>query len=136
MKMPRQVTRQLRGEDGFGLVESLIALTILVIGLVAVSGLSLASADQARIANWRSQQTAAAQMVLEELQEEGWAAAASHMDTVTIYGHPFPVKVEVSRVTPRVKAVTVGVAGVGELDGRVFRTRLYKPRPLPEPISP
>ena len=60
MTVVSQVRARLDDDSGFGLVETLIALTILVIGLVAVSGLSLTSADQARIANWRSQQAAVA----------------------------------------------------------------------------
>ena len=129
----RRVETVLADEAGFGLVETLIALTILVIGLVAVSGLSLASADQARIATWRSQQAAAAQIVLEEVQNEGWAAAVSHMDTATVAGHDYLVKVDVSEVSSRVKQVTIGVAGVGDVGSRTFSTRVYKPRPLPDP---
>lgn len=136
MSVISRVKASLRDESGFGLVETLIALTILVIGLIAVSGLSLASADQARIANWRSQQASAAQVVLEEVQSGGWDSAVSGMDTVVLSGHPYAVKIGVTRVSPRVKQVVVGVAGVGSLDSRVFTTRLYKPRPLPDPASP
>lgn len=121
-------------ESGFGLVETLIALTILVIGLIAVSGLSVASADQARTANWRSQQAAAAQMVLEDVQREGWWSATSHADTVTVAGHEFPVKIEVTDVTKRVKQVTLVVSGVGDADTAIYRTRLYKSIPLPDPV--
>ena len=121
-------------ERGFGLVEALIALTILVIGLVAVSGLSLATAAQARIANWRTQQATAAQVVLEEVQNGGWDSAVSGMDTVVLAGHPYAVKLDVTRVSPRIKQVTVAVAGIGGLDSRTFTTRLNKPRPLPDPL--
>lgn len=121
-------------ESGFGLVETLIALTILVIGLIAVSGLSVASADQARTANWRSQQAAAAQMVLEDVQREGWWSATSHADTVTVAGQELPVKIEVTDVTKRVKQVTLVVSGVGDADTAIFRTRLYKSIPLPDPV--
>jgi Tfp pilus assembly protein PilV len=131
--MMKRAKALLEDEAGFGLVETLIALTILVIGLVAVSGLSLASADQARIANWRSQQAAAAQIVLEEVHGEGWAAAASHMDTATVSGHDYLVKVDVSEISSRVKQVTIAVAAVGDVDSRTFTTRLYKARPLPDP---
>jgi len=133
MNTRKRLETLLRDDTGFGLVETLIALTILVIGLVAVSGLSLASADQARIANWRSQQAAAAQMVMEEIQSDGWSAAVSHMDTATVAGHDYEVKVDVSDISSRVRQVTLGVAGVGDIGGRTFTTRLYKPRPLPDP---
>jgi Tfp pilus assembly protein PilV len=129
-----QVKARLDDESGFGLVETLIALTILVIGLIAVSGLSLASASQARIANWRSQQASVAQMVLEEVQSDGWGSAVSAVDTVNMAGHDYPVKVDVADFSSRVKLVTIAVAGVGDVDAVVYRTRLYKPRPLPDPL--
>ena len=123
----------LRDESGFGLVETLIALTILVIGLMAVSGLSLASADQARIANWRMQQTAAAQIVLEEIQIDGWWSAVNGADTATVAGHDFPVTINVTGVSTRVKQITIVVAGIGTVDTAMYNTRLYKPLPLPDP---
>jgi Tfp pilus assembly protein PilV len=126
--------KRLTDESGFGLVETMIALTILVIGLIAVSGLSLASADQARIANWRSEQASAAQMVLEGIQEGGWGSAASGVDTVVVSGHDYPVKIAVTDFSSRVKQVTVVVSGIGDVDTLIYRSRLYKPRPLPAPI--
>lgn len=74
-------------ERGFGLVETLIGVTILVIGLVAVSGLSLASADRARIATWRAEQATAGRIMLEHVQRDGWAAAVNGVDTVSVAGH-------------------------------------------------
>lgn len=134
MSVISRVKTSLRDESGFGLVETLIALTILVIGLIAVSGLSLASADQARIANWRSQQASAAQMMLENVQSEGFGAATSSVDTVTVSGRDYPVKIDVSSVSSRVKQVTIAVAGVGDIGAVVYRTRLYKSKPLPDPV--
>jgi len=134
MKVLARIKASLDDESGFGLVETLIALTILVIGLVAVSGLSVASAGQARTANWRSQQAAAAQMMLEDVQSDGWGSATSGYDTVTVGGHDYPVKIDVSSFSTRVKQVTIAVAGVGDVGAVVYRTRLYKPRPLPDPV--
>ncbi len=124
---------RLEDESGFGLVETLIALSIFVIALVAVSGLTVASADQARIAAWRTQQATAAQIVLEEIQTEGWWSAVSRVDTATVGDKDFAVKVAVSRVSSRVKNVQIVVPGVGTADTVVYRTRLYKPLPLPSP---
>ena len=134
MKVVARIRASLDDESGFGLVETLIALTILVIGLIAVSGLSLASASQARTANWRSQQAAAAQMVLEDVQRQGWWSATSRADTVTVAGHEFPVNIGVTDVTKRVKQVTLVVAGIGDADTVIYRTRLYKSIPLPDPV--
>jgi Tfp pilus assembly protein PilV len=133
MGVSERFKARLTDESGFGLVESLIALTILVIGLVAVSGLSVASADQALIANWRIKQSSAARIVMEEIQTEGWWSALSKTDTATVAGHDFPVKVDVSSISSRVKQITIVVAAAGVVDTAVFRTRIYKPLPLPNP---
>jgi type II secretory pathway pseudopilin PulG len=134
--MRKMLQTRLADERGFGLVEALIALTILVIGLVAVSGLSLASADQARIANWRSEQATAGQMALEAVQLTGWAGAVSGSDTVSIAGHPYAITYTVTDLTPRVRQVVAEVAAVGDVGARVFTTRLYRPRPLPPENPP
>jgi Tfp pilus assembly protein PilV len=124
---------QMKTDDGFGIVEALIALTILVIGVLAVSGLTLASAAQARIADWQADQATAGQLALEEVQRQGFAAAASGADTVTISGHDFVVTLTVTSLTPRVKQVQAQVAGVGDLSAQTFTTRLYRVRSLPAP---
>lgn len=136
MSLWHRIHERCRSQDGFGLVEALIALTILVIGLVAVSGLSVASADQARIANWRSEQATAGQMALEDVQRAGWAGAASGSDTVTVSGHEYEVTYTVTDVTPRVREVVARVAAVGEVGAREFTTRVYRPRPLPPENPP
>ena len=133
MRVHERLKARVTDESGFGLVEALIALTILVIGLVAVSGLSLASADQALIANWRTHQSTAAQIVMEGIQQDGWWSAVSGSDTATVAGHDFPVTINVSSVSSRVKDVTIVVAAVGAVDTAIYRSRMYKPLPLPDP---
>lgn len=134
MAVYSRMSDHIADERGFGLVEALIALTILVIGLVAVSGLSLATAAQARIANWRTQQATAAQIVLEDVQKDGWGSAVSGVDTVSLSGHDYTVTIGVTDISSRVKQVTVVVGGVGDMGSRTYTTRLYKPRPLPDPL--
>lgn len=125
---------RLRDERGFGLAEALIALTILVIGLVAVSGLSLASADQARIATWRAEQATAGQMALERIQTGGFVSATAGVDTVDVGGHDFIVTLTTTDVSSRIREVTAVVAAVGEVGSRTFTTRLYRPIGLPDAV--
>ena len=82
--------RQMRDDErGFGIVEALMAVTILVIGLLAVSGLTLATAAQAQIADLRSDQMTAGQTAIEQLRRGGFDTAASGVDTVTSGGREF-----------------------------------------------
>jgi len=137
MKHAWRRARQLSaGEEGFGLVEALIAITILVVGLLAVSGLSLAAATQARVADWQADQAEAGQIAIESVQMLGFAGAASRTDTVTIDGRDYLVEVTVSDLNGRVKNVQAEVAAVGSLPARTFTTRLYLPRALPAPPGP
>lgn len=134
MRRTKGYIARLANEDGFGLVEALIAVTILVIGLVAVSGLTLASGDQANIAKYRSDQAMAGQLALEAAEQLGYGSAASTVDTITLGGHAHVVTLTVADVSWRVKQVTAQVAAVGEVGARTFTTRLYRPNPLPKAL--
>lgn len=128
-----RVRAELQSEEGFGLVETLIAFTILVIGLLAVSGLTLASAAQARIADRWSDIATAGQIVIETVQLRGYDSAVSGTDTVSVGGKRYPVTLTVTNVTSRVREIQAVVDGSGPESVRTFTARVYKPRTLPMP---
>ncbi len=138
--LSRRIVSRLRSEsqneDGFGLVETLIAFTILVIGLLAVSGLTLASATQARIADRWSDIATAGQVVIEMVQLRGYDSAVSGTDTVSVSGRDYPVTLTVSNVSSRVREVQAVVDGSGPASTRTFTARVYRPRGLPMPYDP
>ena len=139
-EMFRRIVARLRSatqnEDGFGLVETLIAFTILVIGLLAVSGLTLASATQARIADRWSDIATAGQVVIEMVQLRGYDSAVSGTDTVSVSGKDYPVTLTVTNVSSRVREVQAVVDGSGPTSTRTFTARVYRPRSLPMPYDP
>ena len=119
-------------ERGFGLVEALIAITLLVIGLLAVSGLTLATAAQARIADLRSDQMVTGQAALETVRRGGFAAATSGIDTVTTGGRTFYVTRTVTDINTRTKLIGVSIAPAsGGLTTRNFSTVLHATRSSP-----
>ena len=124
------------GEEGFGLVETLIALTILVVGLLAVTGLTMAAATQARIADWRADMTAAGLLALEDVRLEDFTTLTSRSDTFAIGGRDYPVAITVTPLSTRLKEVRVVVAGAGTLAPDTLVTRVQRPRPLPMPYDP
>ncbi len=128
--------RAAESEEGFGLVETLVALTILVVGLLAVTGLTMAAATQARIADWRGDMTAAGLLALEEVRLEDFTALASRSDTFAIGGRDYPVAITVTDLSTRLKEVRVVVEGAGTLAPDTLVTRVQRPRPLPMPYSP
>lgn len=125
--------RAASSEAGFGLVEVLVALTILAVGLLAVAGLTWGVARQTREAAVRTEQTLAARQVLEAMIDRGYAALdPGTTDTTLVVGER---SYTVSRVVTlegadlkRLAAVVPPTAGVG---GHTFATLLNRDRSLP-----
>ncbi len=121
-----------RDESGFGLVEALIAVTVLVIGLLAVSGLTLATAAQARVADLRSDQMITGQTVIEDLRRNGFDLATSGTDTVTTGNRVFYVTRTVTVSNALTKLINVQIAPAsGGLTTRNFNTVIHSPRSIP-----
>ncbi|MFQ5890056.1 MAG: hypothetical protein ACE5JR_08380 [Gemmatimonadota bacterium] len=131
--MSTRKLRKPRDEAGFGLVEAMIALIMLAIGLMAITGLAMTVASQTRLAAWQTDQALAGQEALERIHRGGYAAAVSGVDTITLGGNTYFVTLTVTNPSARVKQVDAVVPGVGTLQARSFSTRLYQPRPLPGP---
>lgn len=123
-------------EAGIGLVEVLIAVTILAVGLLSIAGISLSVGAQTRWSSWQTDQALAGQSVLERVHREGYAAASSGTDTVMIGDRLYTVNRQVTQVSSRVKEVKVTVSAVGDVQPRSFVTRLHEARQLPAPPSP
>lgn len=132
MDMSERLRNAIRDEQGFGLVETMIAITILVIGLLAVSGLSLATAAQARIADLRSDQAVAGQAAIEAIRMTDFGSVASGVDTVASGGRTLVVETTVVELGQRAKQVTVEVTPTsGPITSRSFSTVVHYPRSLP-----
>lgn len=120
---------------GFGLIEVMIALTIFAIGMLAVARLSLSVGAQTNWATWQTDQSLAAQQVLERIQRGGYDAAAWGTDTITVGNRMYVAQRTVTNLTPRVKEVSVTInptrADSYGSPPRTFVSRLYKTRPLP-----
>lgn len=130
--MRKSIFETARDERGFGLVEAMIAITILVIGLLAVSGLTLASAAQARIADLRTDQMIAGQKMIEQLREDDFTTVVSGVDTVTSDYQTFYVTSTVVDLTPLAKHVTLSLASArAGLAPRTFEAVLHDRRDLP-----
>jgi type II secretory pathway pseudopilin PulG len=65
-----------RSESGFTLVETLVAIVVLVFGLMAVTNLLLVAATSNTVANQSSAATASASQVMDVLRSTRWADIA------------------------------------------------------------
>jgi hypothetical protein len=130
-----QARARIRSDQGFGIVETLIAFTILVIGLLAVSGLTLASSTQARVADRWNDVATAGQIAIEMVQFRGYDSATNRTDTVSVSGKDYPVTLTVTRISSRVREVQAVVDASGPASMRTFTARVHRPRSLPMPYD-
>ena len=74
--MEKRERRDGGGESGFTLVETLVAIVVLVFGLMAVTNLLLVAATSNTVANQASAATASASQVIDLLRSTPWANVA------------------------------------------------------------
>lgn len=135
----KYVRNKLADETGFGLAEALVSSMILGFGLLAVAGMSMSTARQGRLAEWRTDQVLAAQLELSKVQQDvrrlGFSAIADTERSLAVGYRTFVVSTTVSLVSSRVKEVQIDVSPVGNVGSRTFTTRVYAPRQLPGPVN-
>lgn len=120
-------------EEGFGLVEALVALVILSIGLLALAGLTLAVAQQTSRASAETDQALAAQQVLEVMIDAGYGTYAngSTDTTVTVGDRTITVTRNVSSAGSSVQEIEIVVPATGQASQATFTTRVHRKRTLP-----
>lgn len=126
-------------EHGFSLVEVLVAVVILGIGLLGVAALSSGVGALTRRGTAETEQTVAAQQVMEHMLEEPYGTyprgTGAIADTViTVSGRDYDVSRAVFSVSARVDSVRVIVEGKLGFGPDTFRSRKYER--LPPPTSP
>ena len=135
----KYVRNKLGDEGGFGLVEALVSSMILGFGLLAVAGMSMSTARQGRLAEWRTDQALAAQLELSKVQQDvrklGFSTITDTERSLAVGDQTFVISTTVSLVSSRVKEVQIQVSGVGSMGSRTFATRVYAPRQLPGPVN-
>lgn len=117
--------------SGLGLIEVITAMVIFSVGVLAVAGLALQVGTQNRLSVWQTDQSLAAQQVMESLTRGGYAAATSRTDTVTVGTLTYVVTAAVSTPANRVKQVQLTVQSPRGGAGRTYTGRIYENRQLP-----
>jgi type IV pilus modification protein PilV len=121
----------MRTEEGFGLVEVLIAVVILAFGLLAIAGMSISTAGQTRGAAYDTDQAMVAQQIMDVMAQDFDNVATGTSDTVvSVAGRSYTVSRTVSRSSVHLKDVTLVVSGLDRVPPDTFVTRLHKSRNL------
>jgi prepilin-type N-terminal cleavage/methylation domain-containing protein len=123
------------GNDGFGLLETLVAITVLTIGLLAASGLSSSATRLVTSASVLADQTAAAEAVFERIRQAGYAAALSGADTVVVGSARYGVEITVTNWSPTAKEIVLTVAGRRWAADREFTTWMANAGSFPPPAA-
>lgn len=108
-----------------------MSMVILSVGVLAVAGLTLQVGMQNRMSTSQTDQSLAAQQVLESLQRAGYAAAASRVDTVTVGNRTYVVTTTMSTPANRVKQLRLTVQSTRGGTARTYTGRIYENRQLP-----
>lgn len=133
------ITLRERIEDasGLGLIEVIVSMLILSVGMLAIAGVSLQVGTQNKLSTSQTDQSLAAQQVMETLQRAGYAATTSGTDTVSVGNRTYWVTRAVTTPNTRVKLVRLTVTPAsGTSSARVYTSRVYETRQLPAPPVP
>jgi len=121
----------LRGCSGFGLLELLVAITILGIGIIAVAGLVVTTGDRTRDAASRTDQIIVAQQELENSARARFDSLVSTTDsTRTTYGS-YTLDRSVIPLGPRLKRVDLTTTGPGATPPLTLTLVVARPAWLP-----
>lgn len=136
-KLP-DIGRTRMADDGFGLLEAVVAILVFGVGLLAVAGLTLSVAGQSRASTYRTEQTMVAQEVLEYQLDRGYAglAAGTSDTTVAMASRAYDVRVVVTEEGPRAKKVELTVTGFEDTSPTSVSSLVHRPRDIPEEFTP
>lgn len=134
----RRIHRRFRGEDGFGLIEAMIAITVFAVGLIALAGMTLTVAGQSRAATYTTEQTMVAQDLLESELSDGYAGLApgARDTTVDLDARTYSARIVIDDVGPRARRVRVRVSGFEDIDPATLTSLVHEPRSVPEEYQP
>lgn len=101
------------GSNGFGLIEVIVALTVLSIGLLAIVGLVRAVSRQAEQARAEGDAALLALQRIEEVLSESAASGLSRQDTLRFGSRSYTAGVTVEAAGRSLQRIRVQVAQVG-----------------------
>lgn len=132
--MTSQTTKAGASEAGFGLAEALVAIIVFSIGLLAVAGMTMANAKQARASSYWTEQTLVAQDLMDSRLGAGYGGltVGTRDTTIQVDSRSYSARISVSDMGPRARQVQVRVSGFEDTGPATLTSMVHWPRPVPE----
>lgn len=115
-----------RTEDGFGLVEALLAVVVFAVGVLSVAAVAAHAAQLSTRSAVTTDQTLAANQVFALLRQDDFDAVTSGEETVSVGKHTYTVDREVTQLSTDTKQVVAVVSGVASFPADTFETVLHR----------
>lgn len=134
----RRTQRRAPGEDGFGLIEAMIAIVVFSIGMIALAGMTLAVAGQSRASTYTTEQTVVAQDLLESEIDEGYGGLTpgARDTTVALDERTYSARVTTVDVGPHARRVRVRVSGFEDTDPATLSMVVHNRKSAPDEYVP
>lgn len=114
-------------EDGFGLVEVLVAVVVLAAGVLGLASLSAGVAALTGEAQRETAGALVARQLLDSLRAAGYRAAASGSAERVQWGRRWRASWSVDEPRSGLKRVDLRLRGEGEAEARLAAARLLRP---------
>lgn len=115
-----------RTQDGFGLVEALVAVVVFAVGVLSVAAVAVHAAQLSTRSAVATDQTLVASQVFASLRLEDFDAVTSGEETVQAGDHTYTVDREVTQLSTDTKQVVAVVSGVATFPADTFETVLHR----------
>lgn len=115
-----------RAEDGFGLVEALVAVVVFAVGVLSVAAVAAHAAQLSTQGAVATDQTLAASQVFSSLRQEDFDAVTGGEETVQVGEHSYTVERDVTTLSSDTKQVVAVVSGVATFPADTFETVLHR----------
>lgn len=118
-----------RGQAGFTLVEALVAVTVLIFGLMAVTNLLLVAASSNSVANQGSAATTSASQVMDVLRSTPWNELVPGGDVALLPpGGAGDLDNDTTNPSPDCRALPIPITGIYNCDDNIPGVGVIKTR--------
>ena len=107
-----------RSNEGFTIVEVIIAIIILAVGMLALATTSIFATTQVKVADLKTEQSLAVQEAVEQLRAGPWTSVSNRASSAAIQAGSYRVWWRVTAINPNLRRVDVFTRGPGYISGQ------------------